>query len=173
MDEGARRLVVGRLRKPHGLKGECAVFPLTNDPAVVFAAGRLVWVVDLEGEPVVGPLTIARSRPHHREWLVTFEGWSERAAVEALGQTFLAMPAEQLTPPEGDEVYLDELVGFAVRSVEGEPLGLVTRYYELPGGLTIEVQGPKREFLLPYRKEMVREVDRAGRRLVVDLPEGL
>lgn len=173
MDEGARRLVVGRLRKPHGLKGECAVFPLTDDPAAVFAVGRLVWVVDLEGEPVVGPLTIARLRPHHREWLLTFEGWNERSAVEVLGQTFLAMPAEQLTAPEGDEVYLDELVGFAVRSVEGEPLGLVTRYYELPGGLTIEVQGPKREFMLPYRKEMVREVDRAGRRLVVDLPEGL
>jgi 16S rRNA processing protein RimM len=173
MDEGARRLVVGRLRKPHGLKGECAVFPLTDDPATVFAVGRAVWVVDLDGEPVAGPLTIARSRPHHREWLVTFKGWGERSAVESLGQTFLAMPAEQLTPPEGDQVYLDELVGFAVRSVEGESLGLVTRYYELPGGLTIEVQGPKREFLLPYRKEMVREVDRAGRRLVVDLPEGL
>lgn len=173
MDEGARRLVVGRVRKPHGLKGEVAVFPLTDDPAEVLAVGRQVWVVDLEGEPVVGPLTVARSRQHHREWLVTFKGWGDRSAVETLVQTFLAMPAEQLKPPVGDEVYLDELVGFAVRSVEGEALGLVTRYYELPGGLTIEVQGPKREFLMPYRKEMVREVDRAGRRLVVDLPEGL
>ena len=93
--------------------------------------------------------------------------------MEPLGQTFLAVAAEELEPPVGDEVYLDELIGFAVRSVEGEPLGLVTSYYEFPGGLTIEVQGPKREFLLPYRREMVREVDRAGRRLVVDVPEGL
>ena len=37
----------------------------------------------------------------------------------------------------------------------------------------LEVQGPKREFLLPYRKEFVRQVDRAARRLVVTLPEGL
>jgi ribosomal 30S subunit maturation factor RimM len=43
----------------------------------------------------------------------------------------------------------------------------------LPAGLTLEVQGPKREFLLPFRKELVRQVDRAGRRLVVELPEGL
>ncbi|MEK6687041.1 MAG: ribosome maturation factor RimM [Gemmatimonadota bacterium] len=173
MDEGARRLVVGRVRKPHGLKGDCAIFPLTDDPATVLATGRVVWVVNLEGEPVVGPLTIARSRSFHREWLVSFEGWPDRSAVEPLGQTFLAVAAEELRPPVGDEVYLDELIGFAVRSVEGEPLGLVTSYYEFPGGLTIEVQGPKREFLLPYRREMVREVDRAGRRLVVDVPEGL
>ena len=45
--------------------------------------------------------------------------------------------------------------------------------YELPSGVMIEVQGPKREFLLPYKKEFVREVDRAGRRLVVTPPEGL
>ena len=42
-----------------------------------------------------------------------------------------------------------------------------------PRGLTLEVQGPKREFLLPFRKDFVRQVDRAGRRLVVDVPEGL
>ena len=45
--------------------------------------------------------------------------------------------------------------------------------YELPSGLMIEVQGPKREFLLPYKKEFVRQVDRGGRRLVVTPPEGL
>jgi ribosomal 30S subunit maturation factor RimM len=45
--------------------------------------------------------------------------------------------------------------------------------YELPGGLVIEVQGPKREFLLPYRQEFIRRVDRAGRLLIVAPPDGL
>jgi 16S rRNA processing protein RimM len=49
----------------------------------------------------------------------------------------------------------------------------VTAWYEMPAGLMLEVQGPKREFLLPYRKELVRVVDRERRRLVVDPPEGL
>jgi ribosomal 30S subunit maturation factor RimM len=49
----------------------------------------------------------------------------------------------------------------------------VSAIYELPSGLMIEVQGPKREFLLPYKKEFVQQVDRAGRRLVVSPPEGL
>jgi len=173
MPTPARRLVVGRLRKPHGLKGDCAIFPLTDDPAAVFAPGRTVWAVDLAGEVVGEPLVISRARPYHREWLVAFRGREHRDGVEGLGGTFLAVPAEELVPPEGDEVYLDELPGFAVQHVDGRALGLVTAWYELPGGLMLEVQGPRREFLLPYRKELIRSVDRAARRLVVEPPEGL
>jgi 16S rRNA processing protein RimM len=70
-------------------------------------------------------------------------------------------------------VYLHELEGFSVRLADGTPLGLVSGVYEVRGGIMIEVQGPRREFLLPYRKEFVREVDRAGRRLLVAPPAGL
>ncbi|MBS1241649.1 MAG: rRNA processing protein RimM [Gemmatimonadetes bacterium] len=173
MSNTARRLVVGRLRKPHGLKGDCAVFPLTDDPETVFIPGRTVWVVDLAGDLVGDPLVISRSRRFHREWLLAFRGREVRDDVEALTGTFLSVPAEELTPPEGDEVYLDELPGYAVQHVDGTPLGLVTAWYDMPAGLMLEVQGPKREFLLPYRKELVRSVDRVGRRLVIEPPEGL
>jgi len=170
---GARRLVVGRLRKPHGLKGECTVYPLTDHPEAVFAPGRSVWVVDLGGDVLSGPLEIARSRAYHREWLVTFRGYGDRSAVEPYAGTLLVVPQEELTPPAEGEVYLHELDGFAVRDVAGNPLGIVTGWYELPGGLTLEVQGSKREFLLPFKKEWVLDVDRAARRLTVQLPAGL
>ena len=49
---GARRLVIGRLRKPHGLKGEFTVFPLTSTPETVFAPGSRLMRVDLGGEPL-------------------------------------------------------------------------------------------------------------------------
>ena len=169
----ARHLVVGRLRKPHGLKGDVTLFPLTDDPAAVFAPGRPVWLVGLDGEEVAGPLTIERSRAYHRAWLVKFAGIESRDALEPLRAHFLAAPAEELPPPAGDEVYLHELEGFAVRLEDGTPVGLVSSLYEMPAGLLIEVQGPKREFLLPYKKEFVREVDRAGRRLIIAPPEGL
>jgi 16S rRNA processing protein RimM len=169
----ARHMVVGRLRKPHGLKGDVTLFPLTDDPAAVFAPGRPVWLVGLDGEEVAGPLTIERSRAYHREWLVKFEGADGRDALDPWRGLLLAVPPEQLVPPAGDEVYLHELQGFSVRLPDDTPLGLVSAIYELPAGLMIEVQGPKREFLLPYRKEFVRSVDREGRRLVVTPPEGL
>jgi 16S rRNA processing protein RimM len=173
MSADARHMVVGRLRKPHGLKGDLTLFPITDDPATVFAAGRSVWLVGLDGQTVAGPVTIERSRSYHREWLIKFAGADRREAIDPWRGLFLAVPADELAPPQGDEVYLHELDGFAVRLPDETPLGLVSAVYELPSGLMIEVQGPKREFLLPYKKEFVRQVDRAGRRLVVTPPEGL
>jgi len=169
----ARHLVVGRLRKPHGLKGDCTLFPLTDEPETVFAPGRVVWLVGLDGNVLAGPITIERSRAYHREWLIKFAGADERDALDPWRGAFLAVPEAELKPPEGDEVYVHELAGFSVRLPDETPLGLVTAVYDLPAGLMIEVQGPKREFLLPYKKEFVREVDRGGRRLVVTPPEGL
>ena len=168
-----RRLVVARFRKPHGLKGDCSIFPLTDQPEQVFAVGRSVWVVDLAGEVMAGPLEISRARGYHREWLLAFRDRGTREDVEGWTGSFLAVPADQLTPPADGEVYLDELPGFAVQDKAGKALGLVTGWYELPAGLTLEVQGPKREFMLPFRKELIHQVDREARRLVVELPEGL
>ena len=60
-----------------------------------------------------------------------------------------------------------------MRNEQGEPQGRESDVYEMPTGVRIEVQGPKREFLLPYRKEFVVSVDRSERRLVVAPPDGL
>jgi 16S rRNA processing protein RimM len=171
--DGGRHIVVGRLRKPHGLKGDTTLFPLTAEPERLLAPGAEVWLVGLDGEVVAGPITIERSRSYHREWLIKFVGADGREALEPWRGLFLAVPPERITPPAEDEVYLHELAGFSVRLPDGTPLGLVSSLYEMPSGLMIEVQGPKREFLLPYKKEFVREVDRDGRRLVVTPPEGL
>lgn len=169
----SRHLVVGRLRKPHGLKGDCAVFPLTDSPDAAFAPGREVWIRSLAGEVVAGPVAIARSRSYHREWLLAFRGYEAIEAIEPWRGHFLEAEAAALPPPEEGELYLHEMEGLAVQTKDGTPLGLVTRTVEAPSGLMLEVQGPKREWLMPYRKEFVVTVDREGRKLVVDLPEGL
>jgi len=171
--ERPRYMAVGRLRKPHGLKGEFAVFPLTDQPETVFAIGRELVRLTLDGSVVGAPVTVERSRSFHREWLVKLAGEDSRDALESWRGQFLAVPAEDLSPPASDEVYVHELEGFAVRTVEGVPLGLVSAMFDLPSGLMLEVQGPKREFLLPFKKEFVREIHRAARLLVVELPEGL
>jgi len=169
----ARHLVVGRLRKPHGLKGEVAVFPITRDAAAVFGAGRVLRRMSLAGELLGDPVEVERSRTYHREWLVKFRGIESRSELEAWRGQFLAAPEQELPPPASDEVYLHELEGFAVALENGTAQGVVSAVYEVAGGVMIEVQGPSREFLLPYRKEFVLRVDRAGRRLTVVLPAGL
>jgi 16S rRNA processing protein RimM len=155
------------------LKGEFAVYPLTSRPAEVFGPGRRLVRLALDGSVVGGPVEVERSRPFHREWLVKFRGLDSRSAVEQWRGQFLGAAAGDLSAPEEGEVYVHELEGFAVRRADGTALGLVTAVYDLPAGLTLEVQGPKREFLVPFRKEFVREVRRGERVLVVELPEGL
>ena len=173
MTEPLRHLVVGRLRKPHGLKGSVTVFPLTDDPQDVYAAGVQLWLKDLDGEFVGEPLTIEMSSKYHREWLLKFRGIDRVEVAESLRGLFVTVPETQLAPPADGEVYLHELEGFAVRHQDGTPLGIVSALYDLPSGLMIEVQGPKREFLLPFKKEFVPEVDREARRLIVSPPDGL
>lgn len=171
--EETRHLVVGRLRKPHGLKGDCAVFPLTGDPELAFAQGNDVWLKNLAGMVVAGPLTIARSRAYHRQWLVAFADHLDVEAVKPWGGLFIVADAATLRPPADGEVYVHELAGFAMHDRAGAPLGLVSQVTEMPSGLMLLVQGPKREFLVPFRKEFVVEVDRSARRLVVELPAGM
>jgi 16S rRNA processing protein RimM len=172
MTASAAPIVVARVRKPHGLKGELAIFPLTDAPDEVFVAGRTLHVVSLGGD-VVGAVTVEASRGYHREWLLRLVDHASREAVEEYRQHFLAVERAVL-PPLGDgEVYQQELVGFAVRDEAGAPLGIVSAVYDLPAGVTIEVQGPQREFMLPFRGEYVVETDVAGRRLAVRIPDGL
>jgi 16S rRNA processing protein RimM len=176
MVDNAHRLVVGRLRKPHGLKGDVAVFPLTDTPEEVFVRGREFQMVNLAGEPVGAPMVVERGRGFHRQWLVKFEGVDSRTALEQLPDwrgLFVTVPAETLPVPDDDEVYHHDLVGFAVQLEDETPVGLVSEVYELPSGLTIEVQGPKREFMVPFVKEFIGPIDRTARRLTIRPPKGL
>ncbi len=175
-DAATRRLVVARVRKPHGLKGELVLFPLTDRPDEVFVAGRELLVVDAAGTSVAGPLTIERTRAYHRDWLVKFTGLESRDSLEqvpGLRGSFLTAPADELPQPDDDEFYHHELVGMAVRLEDGTAVGPVSQVLELPSGLTLEVQGPKREFLLPFVQEFVPEVDRETGTIVIRPPEGL
>ena len=176
MTESARRLVVGRLRKPHGLKGDVALFPLTDTPEEAFIPGRRLELVDVAGTVVGGPVVIERCRPYHREWLVKFEGIDSRTALEqmpAMRGVFLAASAAELAGPDEGEVYYHELVGFAVRLEDGTPAGIVSEFYQSPAGVTLEVQGAKREFLVPFVKEFIGPIDREARQIVIRPPEGL
>ncbi len=171
-DAVAPPIVVGRVRKPHGLKGELAIFPLTDDPEVVFVAGRTLQLLDLSGEQV-GEVEIVQARIYHRECLLRFKDHDRREAVEDYRQLFVAVSRDVVVPLEEGEVYQQELVGWSVRDEADEPLGIVSAVYDLPQGTTIEIQGPHREFLLPFRAEYVKQVDRSTRRLVASVPEGL
>ena len=169
-------LVVGYLNKPHGIRGEIYVSPLTDHPESVYASGvvlSLGGAEDDEPDPDLPPLRVEDTRPFRTGLLVRFGGVDDRNQADLLTGRYLFAAVDDLEPLEEGEVYYHQLVGMKVETAEGQAVGSVTQVYELHPADLLEVQGPGTVVMIPYRREIVVEVDLAGGRIVVDPPEGL
>ena len=167
-------LAVGLVKKPHGVKGDALVFPLTDEPDAVFRTGRVLAVLDSDGRPTGAELTVVKSRPYQRAWLVHFEGIEDRVPLERMRERYLGMAVGEARPLEAGEFYLHELIGLAVERKGGAAVGTIREVYEAPQGWLLGVERHSGgEVLVPFLAGMVRRVDRAARKVVVDPPEGL
>lgn len=169
-------LVVGHINKAHGIYGEVFVWPLTDHPEGTFAPGvvlRLAQGDAREPDPDAPPLRVASSRPYKGGVLVTFGGIESRNDADALRGSYLVRAIAEVEPLEEGEVFYHQLLGIEVFTVEGTRLGTVREVYELSPSDLLEVRGEGREYMIPFRQEVVVELDVAARRLVVDPPEGL
>jgi 16S rRNA processing protein RimM len=167
--DGTDRVEVGRVIKPHGLRGEVVVH-VVSDVDDRFAPGVEVWVDGVAS-------TIATSRPHQGRPLVRFAHVPDRTAAELLrGALIEAAPVDAV---ELDTYLVSELIGVHVLDADGALLGTVTGLVEMPaiaGYDLLEVAAPDgRSWLLPAADELVEAVEGAdGLHLVMtELPEGL
>jgi 16S rRNA processing protein RimM len=172
-------IIVGRVRKAHGIRGEVVVETITDAPDAIFASGRRVFAGTATGElsPNRLELHVASVRPFHEGFLVGFAEVPDRTVAESWRGRYLLVPADEVAPPAADEVYVHELVGMRVQLEDGAPLGTVEETYELPQGLAIDVRRePPREnetVMLAYDERTIASVDRASRVIVVTPPDGL
>lgn len=169
-------LAVGHLAKAHGIHGEFVVSPLTDHPEGSFAPGVVLRLSDISGDrldPDLPPLRIDQARPFKDGYLVSFGGVESRNEAEALRGRYLLRARDELEPLAEGEVFLHDLPGLEVVTVEGRVLGRVREVYELQPSDLLEVRGDDGEFMIPFRNEIVVEVDLDAGRLVVDPPEGL
>ena len=169
-------VIVGRLRKSHGVQGDVVVEPITDAPAAVFAAGRRLLVGTADGHLAAGvpPVRVERTRPAPGGGLlVRFDAIADRTQADRWRERYLLLPYDEVEPPGEGEVFLHELPGMRVELSSGEPVGDVLDVFELPQGLALDVGWRGGRVLLPFRDEFVRAVDRDGRRIVMDLPDGL
>ena len=169
-------LVVGRIGKPQGIKGEVTVQVRTDDPDLRFADGEQLLTDPAER----GPLTVASSRWQNGRLVVAFEGVADRNGAEALRETLLQVDARTLPPPEDEDEFHDHVLrGMAAHLVGGDRLGEVVDVLHLPHGDVLVVRrddtaaSSGSEVLVPFVKAMVPVVDVAARRLEVEPPEGL
>jgi 16S rRNA processing protein RimM len=165
-------VVVARIGKPHGLRGEVTVRLHTDDPDARLPVGAVLSTQAASGSGVPNALTIRSTRIHQGIWLLAFEEIPDRTGAESLrGTRLVAAPARDA----GDDGwYEDELVGLPVLTRDGTRIGAVT-------GLDL---GPAQDLLvvsldsggdayLPFVDAIVPEVDVERGRVVVDPPPGL
>ena len=117
------QLVVGRITRPHGVRGEVSVEVRTDDPDLRFAVGR-VMATD---PAAAGPLTVESMRWHSGRLLIRFAGIADRNQAEELRGTWLTLDSAEVgSTGDPDEFHDHELIGLAVVTTLGEPVGRVT-----------------------------------------------
>ena len=166
--------MVGRIGKPHGIRGEVTVDVRTDEPERRFAPGTTLRAQAPAGADRRPPtLTVARARWHQSSLLVAFEELPDRNAAEAVRGTVLhATISPDETPEDPDEYYDHQLVGLAVVDLDGTPLGEVTALVHGSAQDLLTVRTPDgRDALVPFVTALVPEVDlEAGRLVVADRP---
>jgi len=169
-------VVVGRIGKPHGIRGEVTVDVRTDEPNRRYADGSVLRAVAPRGSAFsLGSLTVARTRWHQQVLLVTFVELGDRNAAEAARNVVLHASIDASAVPDDPEEFYDhQLVGLAAHDLDGTLLGEVTGLVH--GGaqdlLAIKaVDG--RDTLVPFVTALVPEVDLVARRVVVADRPGL
>jgi 16S rRNA processing protein RimM len=167
------QLVVGRVVRPHGVRGELVVEVRTDDPQLRLAAGTV-----LATEPAAaGPLTIGRTRWHSGRLLVSFNGFDDRNEADRLRGVLLLVDSAELEDlADPDEFRDHQLIGLAVVGPGGEEVGEVTDVLHYGQDLLVVAGRGKRagaEIMVPFVAAIVPEVDLAARLVRIDPPPGL
>jgi 16S rRNA processing protein RimM len=165
------QLVVGRIGRPHGIRGEVSVEVHTDSPEERFAPGSLL-VTDPTDR---GPLTVSRMHWHSGRLLLTLDGVVDRDGAEALRDTLLVVDTADLpTLDDPDEFYDHQLVGLRAELSDATSIGVVEDVLHVPAEELLLVRRPDGgELLIPFVTAIVPTVDLPGGRVVVVPPEGL
>jgi 16S rRNA processing protein RimM len=186
-------VLVGRVGRAYGVRGEVRVEVHTDDPEARFFPGAVLHAARLvprperperpersdrperPERPVPTLLTVGAARRYSGGLLIGFEGVLDRSAAEELrGLSLLVEIPPGATPENPDEYYDAQLLGLLAVTTGGTDVGRVEDVLHLPGQDLLAVRHPDgRESLIPFVTEFVPEVDVARGRIVLSPPEGL
>ncbi|WP_214105984.1 ribosome maturation factor RimM [Acrocarpospora catenulata] len=163
-------LVVGRIGRPHGVRGEVTVEVRTDAPEQRFAPGST-----LRTQPAArGPVVVESARWHKGILLLRLEGVASRDVAEEFRDILLVVDSAELPPSEDpDEFHDHQLIGLAVRTVEGQPVGEVSDVLHHGQDLLVVRRPGREEAYVPFVKALVPEIDLDAGVLVVAAPPGL
>ncbi|HEX3053242.1 MAG TPA: ribosome maturation factor RimM [Aggregatilineaceae bacterium] len=173
MDNQPPFLLLGRVLRPHGVRGEVRMSVLTDFPDRIQPGARIYIGSDPESAAGATPYELAHVRRHQEYLILSFEGIEDRDDADLLRDQYVMVALADAVPLEEDEFYLFQTIGLSVRTTEGEVLGKVTEVLETGANDVYVVQGPRGEILLPDTEECVIDVDIKARTMTVKLLDGL
>lgn len=165
------QLVVARIGRAHGIKGEVTVEVRTDEPEQRLPPGAV-----LATEPAsAGPLTIETGRVHSGRLLLRFAGVHDRSGAEALRNILLIAEVDPEELPEDPEEFYDhQLMDLDVVLADGTEIGRITEITHLPSQDLFIVERPDgSEVMIPFVEEIVTEIDLEEQKAVIDPPPGL
>lgn len=163
-------VVVGVVRRAHGIRGEVVVDVLSDVPGRFDSGSELIA---LEPSGRRRGLTLTAARPHKGALLLRFDQIADRNAAEALRGAELVVEASRTPPPEPGSYYHYQLLGCRCHDRKAGDLGEVVELLEDGGGLLLLVEKRRRRLPIPFVEAFLERVDIEAKRIELTLPEGL
>ena len=174
--DGPRFLAVGHIVKPHGIKGEFLVLPLTDHPQSTYRPGVVLHLGSVDSanpDPGLPDLKLEQVRPYRNGYIASAGGITDRNDAERLRGHYLFREVSALEPLGDGEFFYHHLLGMKVQTNIGTVVGEVTEVYELDPNDILCVQGHEGEIMIPFSKEIVLQVNADEKCIVIDPPDGL
>jgi len=161
-------VVIGKFRKPHGIRGEIRMTVLTDFPELI-ETGLTIFAGDK-----YQPYRINNLRWRGEDLLVSLEEMPDRTAVEIFRNILVYVKSEDIPEPLEGEYYLHQLIGMEVITDEGDNLGKLTEVI-LTGANDVYLVSPPqgKEILLPAIEEVVLDIDLEEMTMLVHIIPGL
>ena len=167
-------VVVGKVRRAHGVRGALAVESLIDSPDAIFVSGGVIYAGDRSGAPSAeGALHIVDGRPMNNDWLVQVAEIDDRDVAANWRGRYLLADATLLPEADGGVTQLLAYVGYDVEMDGQGVVGTVRDVYSAPQGALLEVQTDNGMPLVPWRPEIVRAVNDERRTVSLYALDGL
>ena len=165
---------VGRLVKAHGLKGAIKLELYTDSPNERFFPGAVLELQVPETSPWFGKsIKVKELRWYNQAPVIFLDGVEDRTAAETLIKAILLADIDTTKLPEEPDAWYDhQLVGLKVVR-DGVEIGSVIRVDHMPAQDLLAIESNGQEFLLPFVKAFVPEVDTVAGKLTVTPPLGI
>lgn len=165
-------LALGKVLRPHGVRGELRVSTITDYPERVSELETLFLSRDIEGKDAKA-YSVEAARLHQDYMLIKFKNVPDRTAAERLRDLYVLVDIEHAVPLEDDEVYLYELIGLTVKLEDGTVLGTLTDVMETGANDVYVVNSDTHgSILIPAHDETVVEIDLDEEFIIVAPPPG-